>query len=811
MYDKEDLLNKVQQARSAGIPDEFINQKLSEYGTTIQTLEQKPLTERLENNWLIGPLARYGGSALEATRQLALLADPEYRQASFGDVSRMTPEQRARVSEMSKPKFMSEKLLKRTREKPIETTAKNIAGVSAYLVPVGKTLPAALALGGTMGGLRAYSEEEATPETVAGGVAGGAIAGGLFWGAGKIWQKGKELLKGGGVKVGEKAAQDLIKASPKAYENAADAGYDLRKLVKKYNVRGTYDDLVGSIENPNSGVLQDGIRDAEAVIQANLKTIGKQKVDLTPVINQLNYKKAELLKIPGNEEAVGVLDDLINAVKSSFKGRTSGGQFAGGTSVSVEKALEMVRAANQAFGKAIVEDQKGAVITQGQKVIAQTLRHQLKNQFPEIGKALTQEHELILLQDVIQNAQYKGATLGLGLGKFDITRPLTAIEPLSKSPQVSSRMAQLQQGVPETPAGLQKGAFNISELPVIKQAVEGHNRTNYVNLFKEKTQLAKDFFNLTKAGGEKLSAPSIHSKNPLLKSSADDLVSYITQRLKDIDIEMTNLGFEPATGRLLGSLKTSAGLQPGFINVGEIAKKLAPSPQVKGAITGSIGPQIGGYIGSKLAGGAETTQPYTTTIPEPITTNVVPETPGGLSERGTRIKMAYLMYKYPKYASQIKTMYEMATGTGGTIKTKTEAQVARGSVYSIAQEALADLKSDPKIITGTLSRLEEAKAGGTLGYIFKGDPATLGFNRKISNLIASIAKARAGTSFTPNEEKMLNKYAPKVGDSRQMLEQKLSNLVNFYGTELQKESGYQILPENVQFTNQVPASPQELY
>lgn len=99
---------------------------------------------------------------------------------------------------------------------------------------------------------------------------------------------------------------------------------------------------------------------------------------------------------------------------------------------------------------------------------------------------------------------------------------------------------------------------------------------------------------------------------------------------------------------------------------------------------------------------------------------------------------------------------------------KTEAQVAREDAASIASDALADLEGGG-IATGPITpKIEEFKS------IFNaGDEKTVTFNRKISALKASIAKARAGTSFTPNEEKLLNQYAPKIGDSEQQLRTKL--------------------------------------
>lgn len=107
----------------------------------------------------------------------------------------------------------------------------------------------------------------------------------------------------------------------------------------------------------------------------------------------------------------------------------------------------------------------------------------------------------------------------------------------------------------------------------------------------------------------------------------------------------------------------------------------------------------------------------------------------------------------------------------------TEAESAKQNVIKLAQSALQDLQTK-QIKTGLIAGpLEQKKA------IFgKGDEPTLAFQNKIAQMKAAIAKARAGTSFTPNEEKLLNKYAPTDSDSLQQLNVKLNGLMEFFGS-----------------------------
>lgn len=122
-----------------------------------------------------------------------------------------------------------------------------------------------------------------------------------------------------------------------------------------------------------------------------------------------------------------------------------------------------------------------------------------------------------------------------------------------------------------------------------------------------------------------------------------------------------------------------------------------------------------------------------------------------------------------KAADRIKEMYVMqkdveSLSGGGK---KTDKQISEDAVQKLAKEATTLLASGIK--TGMVAGpLEQQKA--RLGMA---DQKTLDFNTMIGGLKATIAKARAGTSFTPNEEKLLNTYVPVVGDSKQQLETKL--------------------------------------
>lgn len=312
------------------------------------------------------------------------------------------------------------------------------AGISSYFVPAGGgSITAAMGMGTLAGGLRAGYEEESTAGQVLGGAAGGALASGLMWVGGKVVEAGlkagKNLIKG----TADRAAQDFLKATGKDYEKVAEVGINPKELIKKYNVKGKYEDLVGPIEEQlgqrNTGVLQQGVNEAEAKIQEELNKNAGKVVNLKPVYDALESKALELDKVVGNEEKVSFVRSFITSAKSKY-----------GEAIPAENALEVVRLANKTFGESIIQSDKGAITSQTQKIFANKLRDTLKREFKGIASSLEQEHELMVLQQLIKQAQFKGETLGLGLGKLDITRPLTLLEPLTKNPKVSSSIANLR-------------------------------------------------------------------------------------------------------------------------------------------------------------------------------------------------------------------------------------------------------------------------------------------------------------------------------------------------------------------------------
>lgn len=235
-------------------------------------------------------------------------------------------------------------------------------------------------------------------------------------------------------------------------------------------------------------------------------------------------------------------------------------------------------------------------------------------------------------------------------------------------------------------------------------------------------------------------------------------------------------------GAAAGLALQTASSSPRVLSAGSRAAMSAGAKLQTASLPKNIGEYIAQGIGQtsaragKLLMGGSEEDPGTGVIPDP--------TMGGRGMDNDQVRLTpeaaiLLMAKYPKQASVIKAMLEL-----GQPAKKTEAQVARDETGYLVNSAIEQLQN-PKLQLGPIgSKVEEFKSTFNAG-----DPATLSFNRTIAALQASVAKARAGTSFTPNEQKLLDQYTPKVGDSRQQVEIKLVNLQRLFSSQGSSEIG----------------------
>lgn len=203
--------------------------------------------------------------------------------------------------------------------------------------------------------------------------------------------------------------------------------------------------------------------------------------------------------------------------------------------------------------------------------------------------------------------------------------------------------------------------------------------------------------------------------------------------------------------------------------------------QTVGAL-GGAGSMLGRLAGAGLGqiGGAASTLADAPTAPAPVTDTTSAANPDSASPGPNQDQINQMLedaLSAPDAKTQgakldlISKLLDVQKKASPTAAKSTATEQARSEAGNIAKDAINQLETnDPK--TGFVAApFEELKSKFSAG-----DPNTIAFDRTISNLKASLAKARAGSAFTPNEEKLLDQYVPKVGDSRQQLETKLAYL-----------------------------------
>lgn len=248
--------------------------------------------------------------------------------------------------------------------------------------------------------------------------------------------------------------------------------------------------------------------------------------------------------------------------------------------------------------------------------------------------------------------------------------------------------------------------------------------------------------------------------------------------------------FGGTTGALGGAAVGSAMNNPALVGgtaglLGNIATKTAGGMgRTAGNVAGSLG-QLNMQTGQGLA--ESVTQPTDQVIEQPavqpISAYITPQ--GQMPEsRGMTDKDFFTQAIFNDFAqtggknvSQIMAVAKfLGVDQAGTTTKKTEAQTARDDAAYLAQDAL-DFFTTNKIKSGLLN----APIQENLAKLGIADQPTVEFQTKVAQLKATIAKARAGTSFTPNEERLLNQYTPQLSDSPQQIKTKLKGLVEFFG------------------------------
>ena len=227
------------------------------------------------------------------TRLAKAVVDPAVKYGKFvGAGTVQAPVLAATGGKINIP-FMSERELEQAGSGDIRRAGqmglKRSLGAASYAVPIGKTLPAALALGGTMGALRgaaAGETAEIRPREVGVGAAAGAIGGGIAYG-------GQALVRAFGrglATTGKNLTLRIIRASKTQQRGfLKQTGQSLENFIVKHNLFSKGVEPVDDLIKP----LMDQYDDA--AIESG-KQIPAQKL-----FNEFNKRIALLKNVPTTE------------------------------------------------------------------------------------------------------------------------------------------------------------------------------------------------------------------------------------------------------------------------------------------------------------------------------------------------------------------------------------------------------------------------------------------------------------------------------------------------------------------------------
>lgn len=743
----------VEKLRSQGYNDQQIEQFFVQENRQSPFQQPQQQTQPQQGNLLTNilgavtkPATDYLGYVGESASQIGRIAtNPAMRKALMFKLRLgpdLTEEEHKQVA--AEPIALSKRGIKDEDIKDfgsiVRTGLKRTAGAASYAVPGGGSIPKLMLQSGIAGGLYGFGQSETGNELqdTAGGFVGGSVAGGLLGTGGKVISKVIGKSAGPVAQVGQRGT-----LSEKAVQDTVN---QMRKAGINIDAKGV------------QSLLQSQVGTQQATGLRGILAGAGEKLSRTATAKTLKSTPSDYLRAAENQ---GI--DVISTAQKYFPNITNPSQivgtaankFKGGQLNQIlNKAEQQIQAVSQKAGSNIKLTSTGDEIVNALKAEAR----QIKN---ELGSG-NRYKELMGIIKQVQGKYKNGVTVK------------KALETL----RTGNR--RFGQSVLETEGGAVATAAQKVETNVIR------------NILK------KTFPEIAEALDTQAELLTIR---PILQKSASSIATEAGKKsgIGLIDY-MLGLGGFAAGGPL-----TSAALVGGRQAM-QSPTVLGKTGQALSAVAGARLPQMNlspqasqllqGILGSGVGrAGAAMAQPSVTMTPqmdtyngnnqEQIINQLTPSiTPQETTQSGLGLSqndLIMLMLADPKNASTYKTIMEL---TGGKEEKKTEAQVARDDVVALSDAAFADLY-DPnkKIITGALANLEEMKAGPLAGYVFEGSQDTLDFNRKIQMLKASIAKARAGTSFTPNEEKLLNSYTPAIGDSRQQLETKLKGLKEFYANK----------------------------
>lgn len=244
-----------------------------------------------------------------------------------------------------------------------------------------------------------------------------------------IKKAGSKVAGAVGGNVTDRATTSFLKLTPSQTQRLLDAGVDPANLARRASQFGSSPaEIIGKAGN--GGPLQQTISALEKGIQTTAKTAGNNvRIPGDEIIRALKAQRSSIGRELGGGARLKQLNQIIkDAEKKYSKG------------VTVQQARSILKEANERFGASVLDDTGDAIARAAQKLEGNTMREALKSRFPSIASALDDQSDLIQVREILKRARAIEKTQKFNVGRFDITRPGSFIDPLLNNPRVSGRM-----------------------------------------------------------------------------------------------------------------------------------------------------------------------------------------------------------------------------------------------------------------------------------------------------------------------------------------------------------------------------------
>lgn len=244
----------------------------------------------------------------------------------------------------------------------------------------------------------------------------------------KAAQGGTGLLGKVRGNLEDKASSSFLKLTPSQSQKLLDDGIDPTDLAKRAATFGrSPDEIIGA--TGKGGRLQSAIKEQEDVISGVTSKASNVRLSADDLVKNLEAERVKLSSELGGADKARKLGEIIEQVKVKYP-----------NGATPEEARSILRSGNQRFGKSALEDSNDAIATAAQKAETNWARNGLKSNFPDIEKALDEEQALIQTRELLSRARGVNKTGGFKLGRAEVTRPGSYLDPLLNSNAISSRV-----------------------------------------------------------------------------------------------------------------------------------------------------------------------------------------------------------------------------------------------------------------------------------------------------------------------------------------------------------------------------------